>query len=328
MAKPRILIAEPVTPVAAALRKFLDGIADLSVGMTPAEALAQAKATKPDLAVVAVSPTFDGEALAGPLREQVPGLCVVFVYAPEEERALERCARARGDGLLVGPLKRTMVLATLKNVLRVAELERLNRDLTEKVEKLKAAPPPAPAPAPPPRAASPGVNAHDETFFKKYMLLEVKRSRRYQYPVALLIVGIDGLAAKLPKDATADKVQAQVQEEGLALLSSMLRDVDVALPFADDRFLLFLPHTPRAGSVIVAERAAKKLSEIRTLPGLTASVGVASYDPKLTPKGQVSFGGLVKDATVALKKAHEEGGNRVEAGAAPAAPKRDRISLG
>lgn len=322
--KPRILIAEPTAPVAAALRKFLDGIADVGVGLGPNEALAQAKGAKPDLVIASVTPTFDGEGLAAQLRDVVPGLSVVFLYAPEEERALERCARAKGDGLLVGPIKRTVVLATLKNVLRVAELERLNKDLAEKLEKAKAAPPPPP----PPRAPSPGVNAHDETFFKKYMLLEVKRSRRYQYPVALLIVGIDGLAAKLPKDASGDKVQAQVQAEGLTLLSAMLRDVDVALPFADDRFLLFLPHTPRAGSVIVAERAAKKLAEITTLTGLTASVGVASYDPKLTPKGQVSFGSLVKDATIALKKAQDEGGNRVEAGEAPAAPKRDRISLG
>ncbi len=324
-AKPRILIVDPTAPVAAALRKFLDGIAELNVGMTPAEALVQAKAAKPDLAVVSVSPTFDGEGLAAQLRDVCPGLAVVLLYAPEEERALERCARARGDGLLVGPIKRTVVLATLKNVLRVSELERLNRDLTEKLERAKAAPPPPPARV---AAAGPGVNAHDETFFKKYMLLEVKRSRRYQYPVALLIVGIDGLAGKLPKDGSGEKVQARVQEEGLTLLSSMLRDVDVALPFADDRFLLFLPHTPRAGSVIVAERAAKKLGEITTIPGLTASVGVAAYDPKLTPKAQVSFGGLVKDATLALKKAQEEGGNRVDAGSAPAPPKRDRISLG
>ena len=55
---------------------------------------------------------------------------------------------------------------------------------------------------------------------------------------------------------------------------------------------------------------------------------MASFDPTATAKDQVSFGGLVREASEALKKAQEAGGNRFSAPELPPVPKRNRISIG
>ena len=117
------------------------------------------------------------------------------------------------------------------------------------------------------------------------------------------------------------------------MLSVLLRDIDVAMPFAEDKYLLFLPHTPLKGSTIVAGRVVEKLSKLDSFPNGSVSVGVASFDPSVAPKDQVSFGGLVRAAGEALKKAQEAGGGRFVAPELPAAPppekkKKNRISMG
>jgi hypothetical protein len=72
----------------------------------------------------------------------------------------------------------------------------------------------------------------------------------------------------------------------------------------------------------------EKLSKLDSFPSGTVSVGVASFDPALTAKDQVSFGGLVRMAGEELKKAQEAGGARFSAPEPPPAPKKSRISMG
>ena len=162
------------------------------------------------------------------------------------------------------------------------------------------------------------------------MLLEVKRSKRYQYPVAVLLVSLDKLSESLGESAPEFQ-HAAIRSEAMEGLSVLLRDIDVAMPFAEDKYLLFLPHTPLKGCTVVAGRVVERLSKLDSFQGGTVSVGVASFDPLSHPMEQVSFGGLVREATEALKKAQAAGGNRFHAPALPPPPpkkKRDRISMG
>jgi diguanylate cyclase (GGDEF)-like protein len=156
----------------------------------------------------------------------------------------------------------------------------------------------------------------DFEFLKRLMLMEVKRSRRYRYPIALLLVELDlfpARSATLPPAA-----RTAVLAEALGALVGGVRDIDVAVPFADSRFVVFLPHTPRSGALVVAERLRERVGALRGLPGTTASVGMAVSEPP-SGKGpasgaaaQVSFGSLLKEAGEALRRAQASGGNRVE----------------
>lgn len=327
MPTPRVLVAEPSAPICNALRKFLDGLAEVQAVHYLDEAVQVVRARPPDVVITSVSGSFDGEVLAVQLRKVVPELCLVLVYPADEERAFERATAVNADCFLTGPLKKPAVLNAVRSVLKLRELRLRIVQLASAVEKLKARPPPSPAPKP----KGPGVNTADETFFKKYMLLEVKRSKRYAYPVALLLVSLDQLAEHLAKESSPEFQRAAIRSEAMAAISELVRDIDVAMPFAEDKYLLFLPHTPREGARIVAGRVVKRLAAIGAFPGGTASVGVASFDPAVDPKAAVSFGVLVREASQALKRAQEGGGNRVDAPDGPVAPpkpKRSRISLG
>lgn len=326
MSLPRILVAEPSLPIANALRKFLDGWAEVQVVTYVDEAVQTVRARAPDVLIAAVSNLFDGELLAPQVRKQAPETAIILAYPPSEvERAPERARAAGVEGFMVGPLKKHHVLAMVQAVTRLNGLAAQLRGLQAKFAELKSAVPKAALKV---KLSPVGVNAPDEAFFKKYMLLEVKRSKRYQYPVAVLLVSLDKLGESLGESAPEFQ-RAAIRSEAIEGLSVLLRDIDVAMPFAEDKYLLFLPHTPLKGCTVVAGRVVERLSKLDSFQNGTVSVGVASFDPSVNPKEQVSFGGLVRQATEALKKAQEAGGNRFYAPEPPAPPKKkNRISMG
>ncbi len=324
--KPRIVIAEPHAPVAAALKKFLDGWADVQVVQYADEAVQLVRARPPEVLIAAVHERFDGELLTAVVRKLSSETAIVLAYPAEEfESAPDRAKQAGADGFLVGPFKKHQVLGMVQAVSRLHVLAVQLKALEAKFDELKRTVKPPAKKARPPT----GLNAHDDVFFKKYILLEVKRGRRYQYPVALLVVGFDKLDEQLG-DSAPDFQRDAVRQESLEVLSALLRDIDVAMPFAGDKFLLFLPHTPLRGATVVAGRVVEKLSRLEALPGGTASVGVACFEPRPNSKEkdqpQVSFGSLVREATAALKRAQAAGGARFEAPVQDK-PKKNRISL-
>jgi diguanylate cyclase (GGDEF)-like protein len=334
-----VLLAEPSAAVVGTLRRFLEGAGHevVSVGTAP-EALRAAASRERAPAVVLASGTgpLDGEALCRGLRAQGSTAPVLLVYPPEEEGADTRASEAGADGCLVGPLKRGTVVTCVALLLQREEARR-------------APPPAAAAPRPPAsftpppgtltpveaegrritRPDMPAVGAAsvpDFDFLKRLMLMEVKRSRRYRYPIALLLVELDRFTERAFSLAPAARTAALA--ETLGLLVAGVRDIDVAVPLGDSRFVVFLPHTPRSGALVVAGRLRERVKALQSFPDMTASVGVAVAEPpagKPSPQGkgghspsgttqsQVSFGGLMKDASEALRRAQAAGGDRVEA---------------
>ena len=99
--------------------------------------------------------------------------------------------------------------------------------------------------------------------------------------------------------------------EVLALVSTGVRDIDLPLLYDAERILVFMPHTDALGARTAADRLVKKA---KAHPGgLTASVGVASYDGE----GTMSFAALVRGAADALAVAQSKGGDRAEHAPAP-----------
>jgi PleD family two-component response regulator len=340
----QVLVAEPSAPISNALRKFLDGVAEVQVVHFLDEAVEVVRGKCPDVLIASVSGSFDGEALCTQVKKLAPELSVVLLYPPADlETAPRRAVQARANGFLVGPLKRFNVLSALLSTgqlravaLRASalesELKNLQGQLAEKVKQLALVKP---------RGTGASINTADEAFFKKYMLLEVKRSKRYHYPVALLLVGLDQLDEHLGADASPEFQRAAVRAEAIKAIGELIRDIDIAMAFAGDKYLVFLPHTPRGGAQVVARRVVERLKRLSAFSGGTASVGVAFFDarqqdkPEEKDKNQVSFGKLVREASELLKKAQAAGGDRVEISPAPQAPpeeaakpKKNRISMG
>lgn len=291
------LIADPSVPVCAALRRYLESAGfEVRVVHFLDEAVEQLRSGEPALLFAAATEAFDGETLCRRARALLPTLPVVLVYPPEVEDPEPHATAAGADSWLVGPLKRATVIACARAVLRAGELSLQVAGLKRELEARSEAQP-----------------ASELEFFKRVLLTEVKRSRRYGYPVSFLLVALD--------------VPARAAElaEAFGVVTRGIRDIDLAVPFGGERILAFLPHTPRSGALVVAGRLREKLAQLRSLPEATASIGVACYEPGGGAKEQVSFGSLLKEATLALKKAQAAGGDRVEAGEKRT---RSRISMG
>lgn len=146
-------------------------------------------------------------------------------------------------------------------------------------------------------------------FFKRLLVTELKRARRYGYSLAACLVALDEGTLAEVSSAGRRTLHAQVARE----LRAVIRDIDLPVDYADGRFLVFLPYTDLVG----AERVGRRLEESvrRGAPveddgrAVTASVSVGIS--ALRPGRAVSFAKLVRDASMALRAAQLKGGGRV-----------------
>ena len=152
------------------------------------------------------------------------------------------------------------------------------------------------------------TNFYTFAHFKEVLFVEVKRARRYGFPLALAVVAFDPIAGRL---------DAELQNQligGLALaIRRSLRDTDYPVHHSADRVLLLMPHTDLAGSLIVARRICERVARATLQAGDTVlhptiSVGVAAGEPGR----EYGFSDLVRQAQDGLTQAMARGGNRVE----------------
>lgn len=168
------------------------------------------------------------------------------------------------------------------------------------------------------RAKLEQLSLHDELtglynyrYLNSRMSEEFKRAERYHDPLACLVIDIDRLQAHNEAGGRAhgDRVIRSVADS----LRRSVREVDVVARFGGDEFLVLLPSTHFAGSVTVAERIWRDVSE-RSVIGdnaetarPTLSVGVALFPSRdVRTKDQ-----LLRASDSALNHAKREGKNRV-----------------
>lgn len=154
----------------------------------------------------------------------------------------------------------------------------------------------------------PTSNFYTFAHFKEVLFVEVKRARRYGFPLALALIAFD------PVDGRMDaELQTQLMG-GLAIaIRRSLRDTDYPVQYSPDRVLLLMPHTDLAGSLIVARRITERVAKATLQSGDTVihptiSVGVAAGEPGR----EYGFSDLVRQAQDGLTAAMSRGGNRVE----------------
>jgi two-component system cell cycle response regulator len=139
---------------------------------------------------------------------------------------------------------------------------------------------------------------------------ELERAVRFGRPVGVVFCDVD-----LFKDVNTewqhlggDAVLVEVAQR----ISAATREIDVVARYGGEEFVLLLPETDLAGSRILAEKVRRAMCEepvehngqTRTV---TLSLGVASY-----PHSGTSVRTLLAGAQEALKRAKENGRNRIE----------------
>ncbi|MBX5484709.1 MAG: diguanylate cyclase [Myxococcaceae bacterium] len=241
--------------------------------------------------LVVIGPSLAGARVAKAARAAAPNALVVAAM-PRPKKV------AWADAVLPLPIS----AADLK--LRVpewVELRKVRQSRTESAHE--------PAQRPGEGILDPLTGFYTFTHFKEVLFIEVKRARRYNFPLSLAIVGVD----PMPEPITGELRERL--HAGLALaIRRSLRDTDFPVQYDADHVALLMPHTDLQGAMVVSRRITERVARAtlhhhgRELHP-TLSVGVAAAPH---PSKEFSFSELVKHAQAALARAIENGGNRVE----------------
>jgi two-component system cell cycle response regulator len=148
-------------------------------------------------------------------------------------------------------------------------------------------------------------------YFRRFLELEVKRSRRQNHPTSLIMLDIDDFKSK--NDSFGHAMGDMILIEAASRIKRSLREIDLAARYGGEEFAVVLPYTDRAGAAVVAERIRAAIASC-TFPDLasqqplavTASLGLA-----VCPDDAVSPEDLIRFADDLMYRAKEAGKNRV-----------------
>jgi two-component system, cell cycle response regulator len=252
-------------------------------------------------------------------------LPVLLVTVRTDTQSRVEGLRIGADDYVCKPFEEAELLARVASMLRI---KRLHEQVTFQKARFER------------------LSVHDELtglynfrFLHTRLNEEFKRAERYHEPFACLLIDIDQLRAvnDVGGRPAGDAVIRRVAEG----IKRCVREVDVVARYGGEEYLVVLPSTHFAGSVVVAERIWRETSHksadldarpdsdrragaspsVRPPPSepssdprwaegprqITVSVGVALY-----PSRDVrTKDALIRAAEAALSQAKREGGNRI-----------------
>jgi diguanylate cyclase (GGDEF)-like protein len=142
--------------------------------------------------------------------------------------------------------------------------------------------------------------------FAERLREELARSVRYQAPVSLLLLDLDGL--KRLNDQSGHREGDAALRALARALALGSRSADLAARWGGDEFVMLAPETGRAEARDLAERIRSSVASSGPA-GVTVSIGVATAEAAAT----MASADLEAAADAALYDAKRQGGNRVVA---------------
>jgi diguanylate cyclase (GGDEF)-like protein len=147
--------------------------------------------------------------------------------------------------------------------------------------------------------------------FRETLDAEVRRSRRYRWPVTVLMLDLDHF--KAVNDSFGHMLGDIVLARVGAIVSQAVRDADAACRVGGEEFAVVLPETAREGGYAVAERVRRRVEQAFQRAGveghdiaMTVSAGLAIF-----PEDALHADELIARADEALYGAKHAGRNRV-----------------
>jgi PleD family two-component response regulator len=140
--------------------------------------------------------------------------------------------------------------------------------------------------------------------FQRVLELELKRARRYAYPLAVAL-----FALEIPPPAPPPGIRGILRARAGNALIHSIRDIDMATALDDERFLVLLPYTSLGGAAEVAHRILESVAA-----GTPVTAADRVFEPRVVgavagagPGQPLSFARLMRDATRALEQARRDG---------------------
>jgi diguanylate cyclase (GGDEF)-like protein len=141
--------------------------------------------------------------------------------------------------------------------------------------------------------------SYNRRFFEEYLVEELERARRYNSPVSLIFLDLDGL--REVNNRFGHAMGSRTLQEAAARVMNAVRSIDKVVRYGGDEFCIILPETGWRGALEVAERVRQRLAATPFLLDetggieVTGSFGIASYPTHAVTKEE-----LIKKADEAM----------------------------
>jgi diguanylate cyclase (GGDEF)-like protein/PAS domain S-box-containing protein len=149
----------------------------------------------------------------------------------------------------------------------------------------------------------PLTHIHNYRHFVNSLVYELKRIKRYQGELSMLMMDIDGF--KSYNDHLGHVEGDELLKKFSLTVHLNLREIDIFCRYGGDEFVVILPGTGKEEAVLVAEKIRKAVENASFQRPVTLSIGVVEYQEKMTRHD------LIFNADKALYKAKNLGKNRV-----------------
>jgi diguanylate cyclase (GGDEF)-like protein len=240
-------------------------------------------------------PRLDGAELCRFIKEEHKDSVPVILMCPEDSESVALANAAGADNVLFRPVKRTELLFCARTMVRLSTILADIRDRSNGDELLST-----------PRDA----RASQFEFFKAFLTVEIKRARRYGFPLSLMLTSLD---RSVEIEQQHGQVAIRQLLGGLArAIRRCVRDIDIPVTLRDDTILVLMPHTDRDGAYAVADRVRERIrrsvyheGELFIQP--TISIGQTTYDRDRDR----NFSHVVRRASQAMREAARQGGDQV-----------------
>ena len=152
---------------------------------------------------------------------------------------------------------------------------------------------------------------HNRRAFQKFLDRELRRSKRYEKPLSLIMLDVDGF--KKINDTFGHQAGDKVLKSLATSLQGAVRDIDFVARYGGDEFAVILPETKADEAAILAERLQKMIKDCPINIGgshqsITLSAGVTDISKELVDTERT----LVNRADKVLYISKELGGDIVE----------------
>jgi len=155
------------------------------------------------------------------------------------------------------------------------------------------------------------TGVYNTRFFNEVLGREAHRAERYQTPLSLLMIDVDGF--KVVNDTYGHVVGNKVLAELSRTIEHTVRNTDLVFRCGGDEFGVVLPGTTQAGAMRTAEKVLQTvqtshiLQSLGYISPLTVSIGVSEY------KTGTHFETMVAEADQALYASKRSSKNQAQA---------------
>ena len=297
---PVILIVDDVETDIRLIQNYLRGEPyHIIIDRTGEEAVSLAEHKKIDLILLdIILPNMSGYEIASRLKdmEETKDIPVIFISALHDLDSKIKGIKTGAVDFMTKPIDSRELRITINNIIKKTALmaefrsQRLTASYTATTDIL--------------------TGLHSPAYFKRLLEIEIKRSLRQKYPIALIMVDLDDF--KNINDTLGYLTGDYILLKTGQIIKDNLREIDVAARYGGEEFAIAFPYTDKPRISTVVERLRQSISSHAFLedpsnPGqITACFGIVCYS-----SDAMTSDDLIKKAKLMLLEAKKKGKNQV-----------------